>query len=139
MTFMLSNPLLQIKRVAISLPKIPVIYMIKFIYLVIWKSIHRDLKNMNLTLLIAGFEEIFMPDLVGFAHFSCVCMAYFKSKCNSQFSHTSNPFLLEGVHRKNDLSKEIRLSLEFSGQLITVFGVFLSGLFYFFPSAHSLK
>lgn len=125
MTFTLSNPLLQIKTVANSLPKIPVIYMIKFICLVIWKSIHRDLKNMSLTLLITGFEEMFMPCLVSFAHFSCVCMAYFKSKRNSQFSHTPHLFLLASVHRKFELSKEIRLSLEFSGQLLPVLGGFL--------------
>ena len=136
MTFMLSNPLLQIKTVANSLPKIPVIYVIKFIYLVIWKSIHRDLKNMNLTLLITGFEEMFMPCLVSFAHFSCVCMAYFKSKRNSQFSYTPHLFLLASVHRKYELSKEIRLSLV---NFYLFWGVFLSGLFYFFPSAHSLK
>ena len=87
---------------------------------------------MNLTLLITGFEEMFMPCLVGFAHFSCVCMAYFKSKCNSQFSYTPNPFLLESVYRKYELSKEIRLSLEFSGQPVfwgfLVWPVLLSSL-----------
>ena len=87
---------------------------------------------MNLTLLITGFEEMFMPCLVSFAHFSCVCMAYFKSKRNSQFSHTPHLFLLASVHRKYELSKEIRLSLEFSGQPVfwgfLVWPVLLSSL-----------
>ena len=73
---------------------------------------------MNLTLLITGFEEMFMPCLVSFAHFSCVCMAYFKSKRNSQFSHTPHLFLLASVHRKYELK-------EFSGQLLPVLGGFL--------------